>query len=287
MSKINENTSITWSTTQYQRIKQLGGDDKLLQYRFNDTSEKNKAYQNLEKGLVKAAKADLGALLKSGGKTRLDKLCDKVSDSLVAEGFVKVTTPTVISAKALEKMTITEEHPLYKQVFWLNKKQCLRPMLAPNLYSLMQDFSRLKHRPVRFFEIGSCFRKETDGANHSAEFTMLNLVEMGLATDDREARLKELGSLVINSAGLTSFTFETEESEVYGTTIDIVAGSNDVEIASGAIGPHPLDHEWGVHDDWVGFGIGMERLLMLLQQDSSISRWSKTTSYLDGISLKI
>jgi phenylalanyl-tRNA synthetase alpha chain len=284
---MKDENDVSWSTTQHQRIRQLGGGDELLQRRFQDIQEKEKTYQDIEKSLVKSARADFGALFKTGGKTRLEILCDRVSESLVAEGFVKVTTPTVISAKALEKMTITENHPLYTQVFWLNKKQCLRPMLAPNLYSLMQDFTRLKHRPLRFFEIGSCFRKETDGAKHSSEFTMLNLVEMGGATEHREARLKELGSLVVQSAGLTSFTFETEESEVYGTTIDIVSGTNEVEIASGAIGPHPLDHEWGVHDNWVGFGIGMERLLMLLQNDTSIARWSKSISYLDGICLKL
>jgi len=39
----------------------------------------------------------------------------------------------------LEKMTITSEHPLSKQVFWLDYNKCLRPMLAPNLYYLLRD----------------------------------------------------------------------------------------------------------------------------------------------------
>lgn len=284
---MSDDKKVVWSTTQHQRLKQLGSDDELLKREFSAAVDRDKTYQKVEKQLVKEAKTDLNKLLAAGGKTALDTLCDRVSDSLIAEGFVKVQTPTVISAKALEKMTITKDHPLHKQVFWVGEKKCLRPMLAPNLYSLMQDFSRLKQRPIRFFEIGSCYRKETDGANHTAEFTMLNLVEMGLPMEGRETRLKELGSLVMESAGLTSFKFESEESEVYGTTIDMVAGPQDVEIASGAIGPHPLDHEWGVHDTWVGFGIGMERLLMLLNEGNSIARWCKNTSYLNGVSLKI
>jgi phenylalanyl-tRNA synthetase alpha chain len=276
-----------WSITQQQRLKQLGSDDELLQREFSSTAERDRVYQDVEKKLVKEAKTDLEKLLTAGGRTLLDELCSRVSDSLIAEGFVKVQTSTVISAKALEKMTITMDHPLHKQVFWIDKKKCLRPMLAPSLYSLMQDFSRLRQRPIRFFEIGSCFRKESDGASHSSEFTMLNLVEMGLPAEEREARLRELGSLVMKSAGFSSFKFESEESEVYGTTVDMVGGPHDVEIASGAMGPHPLDHEWGIHDTWVGFGIGMERLLMLLNDGDSIGRWSKNSSYLNGIYLKI
>jgi len=87
-------------------------------------------------------------------------------------------------------MTIDKDHPLFDQVYWLNDKQCLRPMLAPSLYSLMFGFARLDQSPVRFFEIGSCFRKESDGAKHNSEFTMLNLVEMGTPFEERSGRLK-------------------------------------------------------------------------------------------------
>lgn len=278
---------VGWSETQSRRLKELGCDVAILKQVYKANTERDSAYQIIEKKLARHEKEKLKNLFTVGGKTQLEMLCDRVSEKLIDEGFVKVVTPTVISAKALEKMTITSEHPLYKQVFWLSRKQCLRPMLAPNLYSLMQDFSRQKTRPVRFFEIGSCFRRETDGAKHSSEFTMLNLVEMGLPMEQREDRLHELGSIVASTGGLRSFDFESEESEVYGTTVDMVSGTPSVEIGSGAMGPHALDAEWGVHDTWVGFGIGMERLLMLVNGDSNISKWCKSIAYLDGIRLKV
>jgi phenylalanyl-tRNA synthetase alpha chain len=287
MVDLAKDQMLQWSDTQYRRLKELGAARAFLDQSFAAGSERDQAYQILEKQLVKVEKGRLADLLAQGGKTQLELLCETVSEQLIAEGFVKVATPTVISAAALEKMTITRDHPLYKQVYWLNSKQCLRPMLAPNLYSLMQDLSRQKSRPIRFFEIGSCFRKETDGANHTSEFTMLNLVEMGLPVQKREARLLELGSLVVKSVGLKSFCFESEQSEVYGTTLDLVSGVNSVEVGSGAMGPHPLDAEWGVRESWVGFGIGMERLLMLVKKDSTISRWCKSITYMDGIRLKI
>lgn len=287
MTERTADDKIGWSETQYRRLWELRADNEVLQRIFTSGKERDKVYQSTEKLLVKGEKEKLKELLENGGRSRVEQLCERVSEQLIAEGFTKVQTPIVITAKALEKMTVTADHPLAKQVYWLNKKQCLRPMLAPNLYSLMQDFTRQKVRPVRFFEIGSCFRKETDGANHTSEFTMLNLVEMGVDMMSRDQRLLELGSLVAKSAGLSSFAFEKEESEVYGTTIDMVAGPNAVEVASGAIGPHPLDAAWSVHESWVGIGFGIERLMMVANNDWTIARWCKNISYLDGIRLKL
>lgn len=280
-------SATTWSETQYRRLRELGGDDAILDQKFPSRKERDSAFQEVEKKWVRSQKEKLETLLSTGGKTQLETLCDTLSRQLVSRGFVKVTTPTIISRHALEKMTIDANHPLCKQVYWLNEKQCLRPMLAPNLYSLMQDFSRQKKRPVRFFEIGSCFRKETDGANHTSEFTMLNLVEMGVPMHERERRLREFGQLIATSAGVTDFRFVDEKSEVYGSTLDIVGGPESVEIGSGAIGPHPLDSRWGIHETWVGLGAGIERLVMLARNEVTISRWCRSLSYFDGIRLKL
>lgn len=277
----------TWSETQHRRLSELGAEKAILLQSYDTTIGRDKAFQTIEKELVKSQRRQLQELLKRGGKTALDSLGGTISDKLTEEGFVKVVTPTVISAKALAKMTIDANHPLSKQIYWLNSNKCLRPMLAPNLYSLMQDFTRQSTRPIRFFEIGSCFRKETDGSNHTSEFTMLNLVEMGLSMDSRLERLKELGTLVLECAGLTDFSFEVETSDVYGTTLDIVDNNTSVELGSGAMGPHELDAAWEIDESWVGIGIGLERLLMLAQKDSSISRWCKSLAYLNGIRLKI
>ena len=91
-----------------------------------------------------------------------------------------MATPILLSRGLLEKMQITEEHSLFKQVFWVDEKKCLRPMLAPNLYYLNKDLLRIWEHPVSIFEIGPCSRKDTQGSSHLQEFTMLNLVEMGL-----------------------------------------------------------------------------------------------------------
>ena len=278
---------LTWTDTQIRRLKELGVDLENLPACFSTLAERNKIFQKIEKKQVKAGREKLSDFLIQGEKSHIEKLKETLCRILHQQGFIQVFTPTIITKAALAKMTIDEDHPLFHQVYWLTEKQCLRPMLAPNLYSLMVDFSRLNHRPIRFFEMGSCFRKESDGARHNHEFTMLNLVEMGLAKETRIDRLKELAAIIAKAAGLNDFRFESEDSTVYGTTLDVVAGPENIEVASGAMGPHPLDAAWGITDTWAGMGFGIERLLMTSQGDTSIGKWSKSLSYFNGIRLSI
>jgi hypothetical protein len=114
---------------------------------------------------------------------------------------------------------------------------------------------------------------------------MLNLVEMGLPQENRRQRLMELGQLVADAAGLKDYVFEKESSGIYGDTIDIVCGANKLEIASGAMGPHPLDSAWRITDTWVGLGFGLERMVMATEGGESIGKWGKSLAYLDGIRL--
>lgn len=280
-------SDLTWTETQLRRFKDLGLDPKNIPDHFSTPLERNTLFQQIEKKKAKEQRGKLSDFLTQGNPAPMDSLMETLCQLLYKQGFIRVRTPTIITRAALAKMTIDADHPLSKQVYWLNEKQCLRPMLAPNLYSLMVDFARLNLKPVRFFEMGSCFRKESDGARHNSEFTMLNLVEMGLDLELRHSRLTELASMVAKAAGLTDFRFETEESKVYGTTLDVVTGPEGIEVASGAMGPHPLDAAWNITDTWVGMGFGLERLLMTSSNDTSIGKWGKSLSYLNGVRLSV
>jgi phenylalanyl-tRNA synthetase alpha chain len=160
-------------------------------------------------------------------------------------------------------------------------------MLAPHLYYVLQDLIRLWDKPVRIFEVGPCFRKESKGAHHSIEFTMLNLVEMGLPKEKRESRIEELAAVVMETAKIGDYRLQPEKSEIYGDTIDIIAGKDKVEVASGAMGPHPLDSAWRINDTWVGIGFGLERLLMVAENSKSLGKMGRSLAYLDGVRLNI
>ena len=278
-------SKISWTDIQLKRLKELNADLEAMSALFDTNEERNHSYQTLEKKLVKLEKSRLNEFLTSQLQPKLCKLECRLTEVLNQQGFARVTTPTIISKTQLARMSIDEQHPLFDQVFWINARQCLRPMLAPNLYRVMYELARLGKRPIRFFEIGPCFRKESDSAQHNNEFTMLNLVEMGLPQEDRHERLVELGQLIADAAGLKDYIFEKKSSAVYGDTIDIVCGDDKLEIASGAMGPHRLDHAWRITDTWVGLGFGLERMVMMKEGGDSIGKWGKSLAYLDGIRL--
>jgi pyrrolysyl-tRNA synthetase-like protein len=278
---------ISWTSTQQRRLKELGATEEQLRFFFKTSQERDRTYQELEKLLVDLGKQRLEELRTTHRRPALCRLETKLIETLTEQGFVQVVTPIILAKGLLAKMSITEDHPLASQIFWLGDNKCLRPMLAPNLYFLLKDLLRLWEKPVRIFEIGPCFRKESRGAHHLDEFTMLNLVEMGLPEEDRQSHLEVFADLVMKAATIPNYQLETTSSEVYGTTIDIVIKGFDSEIGSGAMGPHVLDRPWGIVDPWVGIGFGLERLLMVAENKKNLKSVGRGLTYLDGVRLNI
>lgn len=279
--------SVNWTEIQQIRLIELAADESDIIMQFDSIADRDKTYQQIEKRLVKIQRQKLQELRDGPRRPKLCRLEYRLAEILIINGFVQVTTPTILSKGLLAKMSIDDSHPLTSQIFWLGSDKCLRPMLAPHLYFVLKDLLRLWEKPVRIFEIGSCFRKESRGAQHSNEFTMLNLVEMGLAEDQRQARLEEMAALVTKAAGVDDYIIQKESSAVYGETIDILAGPNRIEIGSAAMGPHVLDRAWQVTDAWMGVGFGLERLLMIAEKSSSLGKMGRSLAYLDGIRLNI
>ena len=279
--------SITWTETQARRLKELDASESELSKIFENESSREQAYQQLEKKRVSRQRRRLKEFREIHMRPALCRLESKLVDVLVNQGFAQVTTPIMMSRGLLKKMSIDAQHPLSSQIYWLDKNKCLRPMLAPHLYYVLVDLLRLWDKPVRIFEVGPCFRKESHGSQHSSEFTMLNLVEMGLPAESREDRIREIGALVTEAAGVSDYRFETVTSEIYGDTIDIVAGKDNIEIGSAAMGPHPLDRPWKISETWMGIGFGLERLLMTAENTRNLAKLGRSITYLDGIRLNI
>lgn len=278
---------LNWTDVQRHRLKTLNAPPNTLKDQFETASQRNRAFQDIEKQLVRQERERLATFLTDRLRPRVCVLESLLIKTLNRHGFAQVTTPAIISQTDLERMSVSKSHPLNRQIYWVDSQRCLRPMLAPNLYKLMRELGRVFKEPVRLFEVGSCFRKESDGALHASEFTMLNLVEMRLPLENRKARLQELAEIVMTAAGIENYASVTESSEVYGNTFDIVCGTDNLEAASCAMGPHPLDSAWGITDAWVGLGFGLERLIMASQGSDSIGKWRRSLSYLDGIRLRI
>ncbi len=278
---------ITFSEIQINRLQELGIEKDILFKQFETNEERNKFFQKIEQNKVNELKKRLFDFVENERRPRILKLEENLAALLRQEGFIQVFTPTILAKNRLEKMGITSSSPMYEQVFWLDNKRCLRPMLAPHLYEYMVDLGKLLPRPLRLFEIGTCYRRETQGAKHSNEFTMLNLVEMGLPPDtDFLARLKELGSLILAKANIENWTMPIENSTVYGDAHDFI-DQNGLELASSAIGPLEMDSIWRVNENWIGIGFGLERLVMSASNDDNLAKAGRSISYLDGIRLHL
>lgn len=279
--------NMSWSKVQLQRLHELNLEDSCLNRPFDSVKGRDRAYQNFEKTLVAQARKTLSGIQDGQQRNNLSTLEYHLAESLISQGFVQVATPIIMHKGLLVKMSISDRHPLNKQIYWLDRHRCLRPMLAPHLYYILKDLLRLWQKPVRIFEVGPCFRKETSGTKNSPEFTMLNLVEMGIPLKIRESRLKELGHLVMTTAGISEYRLEKKQCEVYGETVDFLFDKSGLELGSGAMGPHTLDHAWKIRENWVGIGFGLERLLMASHNSRSISKMSRSLSYLDGTRLNV
>ena len=278
-----------YTVTQSERLNELNAPIEEQDREFESKEERNEHFRKLEKELTRYARNDIFDLLESRHLTKYRITGNKMADWLMEEGFTEVITPTIISRDSLKKMGIDSGSQFLDQVFWVDGKHCLRPMLAPNLYVEMRELLRITKKPVKIFEMGSCFRKESQGAQHLNEFTMLNLVELAAVKDGEQlAELERLALNAMEALGLKEgeYEFVQEDSEVYGkVSFDILI--NGMEVASGSYGPHFLDANWGVFDTWVGIGFGIERLTMALDKGRTIKRYGRTLSFIDGEPLNI
>jgi phenylalanyl-tRNA synthetase alpha chain len=114
---------------------------------------------------------------------------------------------------------------------------------------------------------------------------MMNLVELGRPQAEGRARLEELASLVMAAAGVADYALVPTDSDVYGETLDVEVGG--AEVCSAAVGPLPMDGNWGIVEPWVGLGFGLERLLMARDALAGIERVGRSLAYVDAVRLNI
>jgi pyrrolysyl-tRNA synthetase-like protein len=282
---VDRETSISagFSPAQRQRLIEVSLGPLPDEGFFVSQEERDRAFEARHRDLVGENLRRLEELRLVARRPEVRRIEARMVDALVGAGFVEVVTPILISRGSLVKLGLGPDHPLWRQVFWVDGSRCLRPMLAPNLYHLLGRLQRLWSLPVRIFEVGPCFRRESKGSEHLTEFTMLNLVELGPEIPAGE-RLGELARLAMGSVGM-DYELRAKESQVYGATIDVEVGG--VEVASGVAGPHPLDASWEISEAWAGWGFGLERLAMLHEGSSHIGRFGRSLVYLDGARLNI
>jgi pyrrolysyl-tRNA synthetase len=241
-----------------------------------------KPFRELESELLVRRKGDLQRIYANERENYLGKLERDITKFFVDRGFLEIKSPILIPAEYVERMGIDSDSELSKQVFRVDKNFCLRPMLAPNLYNYLRKLDRVLPDPVKIFEIGPCYRKESEGKEHLEEFTMLNFCQMGsgCTRENLEALIREF----LDYLGI-DFEIVGDSCMVYGDTLDVMHGN--LELSSAVIGPIPLDREWGINKPWIGAGFGLERLLKVMHGFKNIKRAARSESFYNGISTSL
>lgn len=274
---------LKYTSSQKQRLTELGANTGELEKQFDSASARDASFKIIAKGLTQKSVKNVDDFI-NNRKKPLERVIEEIlRKAAISLGFSEVTTPILISRSFIEGMGIKEGDPLWKQIIWIDAKQAMRPMLAPSLYTMMGkllDYAR----PVKIFEIGQCFRLDTKGPMHLQEFTMLNMVELAPESEDHKVLLLEYIDAMLKPLGL-DYKITSECSEVYGDTLDVKV--KGLEVASAAMGPNPIDSNWGIRDPWIGVGFGLERLAMLVGGFTSVARVGRSLVYLDGSRLRV
>lgn len=269
--------------SQKQRLLELGASPDELEMAFEDAVERDLHFRERSECLAKESISKLKDFIKSGKRLIIRDTEEKLRNAAFSLGFLEMATPIIITKAAIEGMGIRRTDPLWRQIMWIDEKKCLRPMLAPGLYSLMEKLARIG-KPVKIFEIGQCFRRDTKGSLHLEEFTMMNMVEYAPPPGDMNERIMKYIDVIMRAIPL-DYSFSHEKSEVYGNTLDVNVRGH--EVASAAFGPIPIDANWGITEPWLGVGFGLERISMLARGYSSIARVSRSIAYVDGSRLDV
>lgn len=235
-------------------------------------------FAELESELVTRRKRELRDIYENSREHMLAKLERDISAFLISKGFIEIKSSILIPEEYIIRMGIDKDVELSKQVFRTDDGQCMRPMLAPVLYNYLRRFDKILPDPVKIFEIGPCYRKESDGSSHLEEFTMVNFCQMGEGST-RE-NLVQLIDEFLTYLDI-SYEIEGDECMVYGATVDVMHG--DLELSSAVVGPVPMDIDWGVNKPWIGAGFGLERLLKAKYNFKNIKRGSRSEFYYNGI----
>ncbi len=262
-----------FTQSQKNRILSLLGPGEMISF-----SKEKRSFAELESVLSTERKKDIRQMYEDSRENLLGKLERTITEFFVDMGFLEVKSPILIPFEYMERMGVGEDKKLSEQIFRVGDNMCLRPMLAPGLYNHLRKFENVLPDPVRIFEIGPCYRKESDGSSHLEEFTMLNFCQMG-----SRCTREELEFIIDEFLSFLDIDYEivADSCMVYGETMDVM--HKNLELSSAVVGPIPMDMDWGIDKPWIGAGFGLERLLKVKHDFKNIKRAARSESYYNGI----
>lgn len=222
-----------------------------------------------------------GRPVRSGGPHLLSKIVEEIEDLFIGMGFEIREGPEVETDYFnFEALNLPKNHPArdMQDTFYITNELLLRTHTSPMQARTMLEYKGEK--PVKMICPGKVYRRDTDDATHSHQFTQIE----GLYVD-KDVRMSDLKGLLDTFAkkifgsdrkirlrpSFFPFTEPSVEMDIsckvcHGDGCSVCKGSGWIEIL-GAGMVHPKVLSMGGYDPEIytgfAFGMGPERIAML------------------------
>ncbi len=237
----------------------------------------------LEKQLEKEA-IDVtlpGRPVKIGGPHLLTKVIEEIEDLFIGMGFEVREGPEVeTDFYNFESLNLPKNHPArdMQDTFFISNELLMRTQTSPVQARTMREYGG--NKPVKMISPGKVYRRDTDDATHSHQFTQIE----GLYVD-KHVRMSDLKGILDTFAkkmygedreirlrpSFFPFTEPSVEMDIsckvcHGDGCSVCKGSGWIEIlGAGMVHPNVLSMAGYNPEVYSGFAFGMgpERIAML------------------------
>lgn len=212
-----------------------------------------------------------GTRILLGNEKRI--IINKMTDLLASKGFTEINIP-IIQTQEMFSNKVGEENN--NMMFNFRDRGERDLCLAPEYTAVIQKLSNTtfkQDKDMKLFYVGECFRGEKPQAGRYRQFTQLG-VEIINPTKDYD--LPKLAMTLIDCLGLYMFTqidSKLDFQKDFNINLDVTRGldyykeGKGFEITCEKLGSSKQICGGGEYDGGIGFAIGIDRLLTILQNN--------------------
>lgn len=137
---------------------------------------------------------------------------------------------------------------------------CLIPEATAIIQELYkQNWEKTKSKPVRLFYVAKCYRYEKPQAGRYREFTQFGVELLG----NKEGDAEEIRAVLVECLQLVAKDYELKDAVKRGLSYYVEDG---FEVECAKLGAQKQIAGGGRYDVGIGFAIGIDRLLLSLQE---------------------
>lgn len=189
-------------------------------------------------------------------------LIDSIRKILIESGYEEI----IVSSLCDQQLFIDKAGPeIVNQLFAFNDKGARPICLIPEVTAVVdrvfkEEWVHNKPKPVKVFYVARCYRYEKPQEGRYREFTQIGVELLGGKAPQDKEEIQSLLKKVLNSTGVV---YEFKPQVTRGLHYYVEDG---FEVECSNLGAQKQIAGGGRYDTGIGFGIGVERLLLALEK---------------------